>query len=87
MKLKIGLALSEDLVKAIDGRRGLIPRSAYVENELRKSLMEGPCEQVTCDKEGPLSRGLPVCSSLEIENKLFQNSQRKNSSPASGEAR
>ena len=38
VKVPITLSLDEDLVESIDGRRGLVPRSRYVEALIEKSL-------------------------------------------------
>jgi metal-responsive CopG/Arc/MetJ family transcriptional regulator len=38
IKVGVGLALSQELVKHIDAKRGLISRSAYVEHLLRWAL-------------------------------------------------
>lgn len=56
MKRCVNLALSEDLIRLIDKRRsteqGEVPRSAFVEKELKKALLP-------CGADADLRRGEP----------------------------
>jgi len=38
MKKNIGVSLSPEVMEILDSRRGLVPRSAYIEMILRKDL-------------------------------------------------
>jgi metal-responsive CopG/Arc/MetJ family transcriptional regulator len=41
MKEAISISLSEELIKELDSKRGLVPRSAYIEFLLKKALFGG----------------------------------------------
>jgi hypothetical protein len=44
MKITIGLSLSQELIKEIDSKRKMVSRSAWIENELKRSGAHCPAK-------------------------------------------